>query len=87
MCHSLVLSALLILNWRKCESITRGAVFNTVTWLIKGVDIPNGSKRFCRLVSGLCRHMSVQAVSRHLNIRWGAVKNMDKCTSVPTFKG
>jgi len=27
------------------------------------------SKRFCRLVSGLCRHMSIQAVARHLDIR------------------
>ena len=36
------------------------------------------TKRFCRLVSGLCRHMSIQAVSRHLNIRWETVKNMDK---------
>ncbi len=34
------------------------------------------TKRFCRLVSGLCRHMSIQAVSRHLNIRWETVKNM-----------
>lgn len=36
------------------------------------------TKRFCQLVSGLCRHMSIQAVSRHLNIRWETVKNMDK---------
>jgi transposase len=36
------------------------------------------TKRFCRLVSGLCRHMSIQAVSRHLNLRWETVKNMDK---------
>jgi len=36
------------------------------------------SKRFCRLVSGLCRHMSIQAVARHLNIRWDTVKNMDR---------
>ena len=34
--------------------------------------------RLCRLVSGLCRHMSIQAVSRHLKIRWETVKNMDK---------
>ena len=27
------------------------------------------TKRFCRLVSGLCRHMSIQAVSRHLKVR------------------
>jgi transposase len=34
--------------------------------------------RFCRLVSGLCRHMSIQAVSRHLNLRWETTKNIDK---------
>ena len=28
------------------------------------------TRRFCRLVSGLCRHMSIQAVARHLNLRW-----------------
>jgi len=36
------------------------------------------TKRFCRLVSGMCRHMSIQAVSSHLNLRWETVKNMDK---------
>jgi len=36
------------------------------------------TKRFCRLVSGLCRHMSIQAVSRHLGVRWETVKKMDK---------
>lgn len=36
------------------------------------------TKRFCQLVSGLCRHMSIQAVSRHLNVRWETVKNIDK---------
>jgi len=44
------------------------------------------TKRFCRLVSGMCRHMSIQAVSRHLNLRWETVKNMDKAyleTSLP----
>ena len=34
--------------------------------------------RFCRLVSGLCRHMSISAVSNHLDLRWETVKNMDK---------
>jgi len=44
------------------------------------------TKRFCKLVSGMCRHMSIQAVSRHLNLRWETVKNMDKSyleTSLP----
>jgi len=36
------------------------------------------TKRFCQLLSGLCRHMSIQAVSRHLNVRWETVKNIDK---------
>lgn len=36
------------------------------------------TKRFCHLVSGLCRHMSIQAVSRHLGVRWETVKNIDK---------
>lgn len=36
------------------------------------------TKRFCRLASGLCRHMSIQAVSRHLQVRWETVKNMDR---------
>lgn len=34
--------------------------------------------RFCRLISGLCRHMSIQSVSKHLNLRWETVKNIDK---------
>jgi len=36
------------------------------------------TRRFCRLISGLCRHMSIQAVSRHLGLRWETVKNIDK---------
>jgi transposase len=35
------------------------------------------TRRFCRMISGLCRHMSIQAVSRHLGIRWETVKNID----------
>lgn len=34
--------------------------------------------RLCQLVSGMCRHMSIQAVSKHLKIRWETVKNIDK---------
>ena len=34
--------------------------------------------RFCQLVSGLCRHMSISTVARHLHLRWETVKNMDK---------
>jgi transposase len=36
------------------------------------------TKRFCRLISGLCRHMTISAVSKHFNLRWETVKNMDK---------
>jgi transposase len=36
------------------------------------------TKRFCHMISGLCRHMSISAVSRHLNLRWETVKNIDK---------
>lgn len=34
--------------------------------------------RFCHMISGLCRHISIQAVSRHLGLRWETVKNIDK---------
>ncbi len=36
------------------------------------------TRRLCRMISGLCRHMSIQAVSRHLNVRWETVKNIDR---------
>jgi transposase len=36
------------------------------------------TQRFCCLVSGLCRHMSIHAVALHLGLRWETVKNMDK---------
>lgn len=34
--------------------------------------------RFCQMISGLCRHTTIQAISRHLGIRWETVKNIDK---------
>ena len=34
--------------------------------------------RFCKFISGLCRYMSIQAVSKHLGIRWETVKNIDR---------
>ncbi len=34
--------------------------------------------RFCHMISGLCRHMSIQAVARHLGLRWETVKNIDR---------
>jgi transposase len=36
------------------------------------------TRRFCHMISGLCRHMSIQAVSKHLGLRWETVKNIDK---------
>jgi transposase len=36
------------------------------------------TKRFCRLISGLCRYMTISAVSKHFDLRWETVKNMDK---------
>jgi transposase len=36
------------------------------------------TRRLCRMISGLCRHMSIQAVSRHLGVRWETVKNIDR---------
>ena len=43
------------------------------------------TRRFCRMISGLCRHMSIQAVSRHLGLRWETVKNIDKAYLVETL--
>ena len=43
------------------------------------------TRRFCRMISGLCRHMSIQAVSRHLGIRWATVKNIDKAYLAETL--
>ena len=43
------------------------------------------TQRFCQLVSGLCRHMSIQTVARHLKLRWETVKNMDKAYLVNTL--
>ena len=53
-----------------CEFVDKGSRF---------------TRRFCRLVSGLCRHMSIQAVSRHLKLRWETVKNMDKAHLIDTL--
>ena len=37
------------------------------------------------MISGLCRHMSIQAVSRHLGIRWKTVKNIDRAYLKESF--
>jgi transposase len=36
------------------------------------------TQRYCYLISGLCRHLSIQAVARHLGLRWESTKNIDK---------
>jgi len=43
------------------------------------------TKRFCQLVSGLCRHISIQTVARHFGLRWETVKNMDKAYLLATL--
>ena len=53
-----------------CEFVDKGSRF---------------TQRFCRLVSGLCRHMSIQTVARHLKLRWETVKNMDKTYLLETL--
>ncbi|MFB1075643.1 ISL3 family transposase [Vibrio diabolicus] len=41
--------------------------------------------RFCHFISGLCRYMSIQAVSKHLGIRWETVKKIDKTVLLSTL--
>lgn len=56
-----------------CEFVESGARYTT---------------RFCNMISGLCRYMSIHAVSKHLNIRWETVKNIDKAyllSSLPSL--
>ena len=36
------------------------------------------TRRFCQMISGLCRHLSIQTISRHLSLRRDTVKNVDK---------
>ena len=53
--------------------------------------VESGSRyttRFCKMISGLCRHMSIHAVSKHLNVRWETVKNIDRAyllSSLPSL--
>lgn len=57
--------------------------------LIEATDfVVKGSRyteRFCHFISGLCRYMSIHAVSKHLGIRWETVKNIDKAFLVSTL--
>lgn len=41
--------------------------------------------RLCHMISGLCRHISIQAVSSHLDLRWETVKNIDKAYMLETL--
>jgi transposase len=43
------------------------------------------TRRFCHMISGLCRHMSIQTVSSHLGLRWETVKNIDKAYLTETL--
>ncbi|MEZ8264763.1 helix-turn-helix domain-containing protein, partial [Vibrio sp. 10N.237.312.C02] len=43
------------------------------------------TKRFCHFISGLCRYMSIHALSKHLDIRWETVKNIDKAFLLSTL--
>ncbi|OGT50655.1 MAG: hypothetical protein A3E84_00010 [Gammaproteobacteria bacterium RIFCSPHIGHO2_12_FULL_42_13] len=36
------------------------------------------TKRFCRMISGLCGHMTISTVVKHFGIRWQTVKNIDE---------
>lgn len=57
----------------QCEFVDKGSRF---------------THRFCHLISGLCRHLSIQAVARHLGLRWETVKNIDKaylCKTLPAL--
>lgn len=36
------------------------------------------TRRYARMISGLCRHMSLCVVSRYTGIRWESVKEIDK---------
>src|SRR3990167_5638250 len=36
------------------------------------------TKRFCLMISGLCRHMTISGVAKHFGLRWETVKNIDK---------
>ena len=35
------------------------------------------TRRYAKLISGLCRHMPISAVVRHTGLRWGSVKAID----------
>tara|TARA_B100000945_G_C20360444_1_gene586860 strand:- start:31 stop:1266 length:1236 start_codon:yes stop_codon:yes gene_type:complete len=46
------------------------------------------TKRFCKLMSGLCRHMTIQSIAKHFHLRWETVKNIDKIylqTTLPSL--
>ena len=44
------------------------------------------TKRYARLISGLCRHMPISAVARHTGLRWATIKSIDKAYLADTIK-
>ena len=42
------------------------------------------TRRFARLVSGLCRHMPIDAVARHTGLSWHSVKALDAASLAET---
>lgn len=44
------------------------------------------TKRYARLISGLCRHMPISAVARHTGLRWGTIKSIDQAYLASTIK-
>jgi transposase len=42
------------------------------------------TRRFARLVSGLCRHMPIDAVARHTGLSWHSVKALDAASLIET---
>jgi transposase len=44
------------------------------------------TKRYARLIAGLCRHMPISVVARHTGLRWNTVKSIDKAYLAETIK-
>ena len=44
------------------------------------------TRRFARLVSGLCRHMPIDAVARHTGLSWHSVKALDAASLAETVE-
>ncbi len=56
--------------------INRGLVeVEKLSFVAAGSRVTN---RYARLISGLCRHMPISAVSLYVGLRWNTVKNIDR---------